>query len=60
MEQTKRQHPVIADFVERCRKAGATIYAGRNFLTATWEGGRRLEVRVDEVEARRVGRNKSS
>jgi len=46
-----KQHPLIAEMTERAKQSGAATYSGRSFLTASWEGGKRLEVRVDIEDA---------
>jgi hypothetical protein len=42
------QHPIVKTFADRWRKRGAAIYAGRNFMVATWQNGNRFEVWVDQ------------
>ena len=36
-----KQHPLVKEIVDRCRRKGAAIYEGRNFVVAKWENGRK-------------------
>jgi len=44
------KHPLIAAVVARAKRAGLATYSGRNFAVISAEGGRRLEVRVDDAD----------
>lgn len=42
---------MIAHWKALCEKSGASVYSGRNFLDARWEGGKQISLRVDEEVA---------
>jgi len=50
IQTVENQPELVWRSVANCKRLGAAIYAGKNFAVASFEDGKRIEIRVDRVE----------